>query len=199
MNRMAVSKAVLIAAVCLFSAGAAAQPKLEIKPLTQKKVQTLPDGPLFWQIENFATLQQAQAAAGPTGLAVESAGKVWLFRLGPADMKPSSGGERVAQVGPVPIVKAAGYLLRINEASGPPGSVTKIHSHPGSEGFYVLTGEQSIRWPQGVVRIRPGEGVAGRGAGVPMQASSSGSSDLHALVMFVVDAGKPFSSPAHMP
>jgi len=29
--------------------------------------------------------------------------------------------------------------------------------------------------------------------------SSSGSSALHALVMFVVDANKPFSSPANLP
>ena len=32
-----------------------------------------------------------------------------------------------------------------------------------------------------------------------MQVSSSGTNDLHALVMFVVDAGKPFSSPAALP
>jgi hypothetical protein len=34
---------------------------------------------------------------------------------------------------------------------------------------------------------------------MPMQVSSSGSTDLHALVMFVVDAAKPFSSPAKFP
>jgi hypothetical protein len=32
-----------------------------------------------------------------------------------------------------------------------------------------------------------------------MQVSSSGTTDPHALVMFVVDAGRPFSSPATMP
>jgi hypothetical protein len=32
-----------------------------------------------------------------------------------------------------------------------------------------------------------------------MQVSSSGSTDLHSLVMFVVDPGKPFSSPAAIP
>jgi hypothetical protein len=32
-----------------------------------------------------------------------------------------------------------------------------------------------------------------------MQVSSSGSTDLHMLVMFVVDADKPFSSPAEFP
>jgi hypothetical protein len=32
-----------------------------------------------------------------------------------------------------------------------------------------------------------------------MEVLSSGSADLHALVMFVVDADKPFSSPAKLP
>jgi len=32
-----------------------------------------------------------------------------------------------------------------------------------------------------------------------MQVSSSGSVNLHALVMFVVDATRPFSSPAKLP
>ena len=33
-----------------------------------------------------------------------------------------------------------------------------------------------------------GQAEAGHGADMPMQVSSSGSTDLHALVMFVVDA-----------
>jgi hypothetical protein len=32
-----------------------------------------------------------------------------------------------------------------------------------------------------------------------MQVSSSGSENLHALIMFVVDATRPFSSPAKLP
>ena len=34
----------------------------------------------------------------------------------------------------------------------------------------------------------------GWGASMPMEVSSSGASDLKALIMFVVDATKPFSS-----
>jgi hypothetical protein len=41
--------------------------------------------------------------------------------------------------------------------------------------------------------------MAGHEPGMPMEVSSSGTSDLTALVMFVVDASKPFSSPAAMP
>jgi len=176
---------------------AIAQQALVIKALSEKKVTELPAGPLFWRIENFPMLAQAQAAAGATGLAVESGGKVWLFTLGPAG--GSTGGTKVAEVGPLPKVVATQYLLRINEATGSPGSITPVHTHPGSEAFYVLAGEQSIQSPHGVLRVRPGQAETGHGADMPMQVSSSGSSDLHALVMFVVDATKPFSSPAKFP
>jgi hypothetical protein len=74
-----------------------------------------------------------------------------------------------------------------------------MHAHPGSEAFFVLAGEQSIRGPDGVMLVKVGQPEAGRGANMPMQVSSSGSTDLHALVMFVVDANKPFSAPAKVP
>ena len=185
-------------ALCVSQTPAVAQQALVIKPLGEKKVTALPAGPLFWRLENFPGLAQAQAAAGPTGLVVQSGGKVWLFTLGPAG-SASAGGAKVAEVGPLPNVVAAEYLLRINEASGPPGSITPVHTHPGSEAFYVVAGETSSRTPHGVMRIGAGETATGHGADTPMQVSSSGSTDLHSLVMFVVDAAKPFSSPAKFP
>jgi quercetin dioxygenase-like cupin family protein len=180
------------------SVGTAGAGTLVVKALTEKKVDKLPAGPLFWRVETFATLAQAQAAAGPTSLAAESSGKAWLFTLGPAGGS-SAGGAKVVEVGPVQELSAPQYLLRVNEASGPPGSVTPVHSHPGSEAVYVLSGEQSFRTPHGVKRVGAGEAAAGHGSDTPMQASNSGATDLRALVMFVVDATKPFSKPATMP
>lgn len=177
---------------------AIAQQPLVVTALTEKKVAELPPGELFWRIETFPTLAQAQAAAGIWTLVAESAGKVWLFTLGPAGGS-STGGEKVAEVGPIPRVTAPEYLLRINEASGPPGSVTPVHTHPGSEAFFVLTGEQSIRSPHGVQVVKAGQPEAGHVAGMAMQVSSSGPTDLHALVMFVVDATQPFTSPVTFP
>jgi hypothetical protein len=199
MKRILIAAIVVLASeLWLSPSTATAQQALVIKPLAEKKVAELPAGQLFWRIENFTSLAQAQAAAGPWALAVESVDKVWLFTLGPAGGS-SAGGTKVAELGPIPRVVAAQYLLRINDASGAPGSTTAVHAHPGSEAFFVLAGEQSIRSPQGVMRVNVGQAEAGQGAEVPMQVSSSGSADLHALVMFVVDAGKPFSSPATLP
>src|SRR5690242_10980485 len=101
----------------LASTAALAQ-KFDVKAVTEKKVAQLPPGPWFWRIDNFPTLAQAQAAAGPTALAAEVAGKAWLFTLGPAGGS-SPGGSKVAEMGPVPHITAPEYLLRLNSADGP--------------------------------------------------------------------------------
>ena len=182
----------------VLSPSTASAQKFEIKPVAEKKVQQLPPGPLFWRIDHFPTLAQAQAAAGPTGLAAEVAGKVWLFTLGPKDGS-SPGGSKVAEIGPVPPITAPEYLLRINNTGGPPGVKTPVHTHPGSETFYVLSGQLSQKSPHGASHVDAGQSIPGHGPGMPMEVSSSGTTDLNALVMFVVDATKPFSSPATMP
>ncbi len=175
----------------------AAEPLL-IRPLAERRVATLPDGPLSWRIENAPSVAAANAVAGPWSLVVESAGKVWLFTLGaPGGSTPNMA--KVTEVGPIPRIAAKDYLLRINDASGPPGSVTPVHSHPGSEALYVLEGQQTIRGLHDALHVDAGRGEPGHGADQAMQVSSSGTVDLHSLVMFVVDAERPFSSPATLP
>lgn len=194
---------------------AVAQGKFVIKKLTEKKVSQLPPGELYWRIERFGNglngsgvdehgkwvddaLRHAKAAAGPWSLVAEAAGDVWLFTLGPAGGSTLEG-TRVAEVGPIARPVAKEYLLRINEASGAPGSITKAHSHPGSEAFFVLSGETTSLTSHGAMRVAAGHASAGNVAGTPMRVSSSGATPLHSLVMFVVDADKPFSSPAKLP
>jgi len=172
--------------------------QLNVTPLVEKTVTQLPPRPWFWRIDNFPNLAQAEAAAGPTALAVQAEGKAWLFTLGPPGGS-SPGGSKVAEIGPVPSISAPEYLLRINRAGGAPGVKTSVHSHPGSETFYVLTGELTQETPDGTHRVAAGQSMLGHPAGTPMEVSSSGNGNLSALVMFVVDAAKPFSSPATMP
>ncbi len=193
------SLSLLISMLALVMASTAvAQQALVIRPLAERKVADLPNGELFWRIETYPSKEAAQAAAGTWSLVAEAAGKAWLFTLGSAGGS-SPGGTKVSEVGPIARVAAPQYLLRINEASGPPGSVTPVHSHPGSEAFYVLAGEQSIRGAHGTLVVKAGLPEAGHGPSMAMQVSSSGSSDLRSLVMFVVDATQPFSSPASLP
>jgi hypothetical protein len=182
----------------LLSSPVASAQTFEIKSIAEKKIAQLPPGPLYWRIDNFPTLALAQAAAGATALAAEAAGKVWLFTLGPQGGS-SPGGAKIVEIGPVPDIVAPEYLLRINAAGGSPGVKTSVHTHPGSETFYVLTGELRQKSPHGVNHVVAGQGMPGHGPGMPMEVSSSGTADLSALVMFITDATKPFSSPATMP
>jgi quercetin dioxygenase-like cupin family protein len=102
----------------------------------------------------------------------------------------------VVEVGPVPRISASEYLLRINNANAPAGTKTTVHTHPGAEAFYVLSGRLSQKTPQGTNTIEAGQFMPGREPGITMEVSSTGTADLNALVMFVVDASKPFSSPS---
>jgi hypothetical protein len=182
-----------------------------VKPLAQKKIKQLPPGPLFWRVEIFPTLADAQAAVGPDGwnpasvryetttsLIAEVDGKVYVVTLG-AKGASTPGGNKVAEVGPVPEITAPEYLLRLNHGYGPPGAATPVHSHPGSESFYVITGQLGQKTPQGIANIDAGETMDGHPADTPMQVFNSGTTDLSALIMFVVDATKPFSVPAKLP
>jgi quercetin dioxygenase-like cupin family protein len=187
--------ALALASVTLSSVSAQ---QFDVKPIAEKKISQLPAGPLYWRIELFSTLTQAETAAGSTALAAEVAGKVWMFTLGPMGGS-SPGGTKVAEIGPVPPVAAPEYLLRINVSGGPPGGKTPVHTHPGSETFYVLAGELTQKTPHGTSHVSAGQSMAGHEPGLPMEVSSSGTSNLTALVMFIVDATKPFSSSTVMP
>jgi hypothetical protein len=114
-SRLNVFSAFAIGGVLLTGSSAFAQ-QFEIKPIAEKKISELPAGPLYWRVENFPTLAQAQAAASPTALVAEAAGKNWLFTLGPKG-DSSSHAIKVAEIGPVPTF-APEYLLRVNIAGG---------------------------------------------------------------------------------
>ena len=77
---------------CLLALPAWSQAALSIKPLAEKRVDRLPEGDLFWRIENFPSEAEAAAAATPCSLNVKAAGKVWLFTLG----APGRASERAA-------------------------------------------------------------------------------------------------------
>ncbi|MGO8316068.1 cupin domain-containing protein [Rhizobium johnstonii] len=171
--------------------------KFSVKPVVEKKITKLPSGPLYWRLENFPTLKDAQDAAGPTSLAAEVADKNWLFTLG-SKGGSTPGGNKVAEIGPLPPVKASEYLLRVNRAGGAPGTKTAIHTHPGSEVFYVLAGKVGQKTPHGVTYTEAGMTMIGHGADTPMEVFNAGTTDLDELAIFVVDANRPFSSPASL-
>jgi mannose-6-phosphate isomerase-like protein (cupin superfamily) len=192
----------------LLPALAAPEQKYVVEPVAQKKIKELPAGPLYWRVEKFPTLTEARAAIGPDGwnpasvryetttsLIAEVVGKIWVVTLGPKGAS-TPGGTKVAEIGPLPPITASEYLLRLNYGSGPPESKTPVHSHPGSESFYVISGRLGQKTPDGVMYVDAGDTMAGHASGTSMEVFNAGKTDLNALIMFVVDASKPFSVPA---
>lgn len=171
-----------------------AEPAFVVTPVAEKTVRSLPPGPLYWRIERFANAAQAHADARPEALFVTDVDVIWRFTL--ATGKVSKPGASVVQIGPVPAPRASAYLLRINRAGGPPGVKTPVHTHPGSEAFYVLSGALCQRTEHGTVRLDAGQSMNGHAPEMTMQLSSCGATSLDQFVLFVVDARKPFSTPA---
>jgi mannose-6-phosphate isomerase-like protein (cupin superfamily) len=208
-SRRTVAFALSLSAMALLSPSpSTAQAVYVVKPVAQKKVKQLPPGPLFWRVESFPTLEDARAAVGPDGwnpasvryettmsLIADVDDKVYVVTLGPKGAS-TPGGSKLAEVGPVPTIAAPEYLLRLNHGSGPPGAKTPMHSHPGSEAFYVIAGQLGQKTQHGITHVEAGKTMNGHPAGMPMQVFNSGTTDLSALIMFVVDATKPFSVPA---
>src|ERR1039457_1314627 len=90
----------LFTVALLPSSPVAAEPgQFVVNPVAEKRLNGLPPGPLYWRIENFPTLDQAQsaAAASPTSLATAVSGKVWLFTHGQRG-GTTPGGTMVAEV-----------------------------------------------------------------------------------------------------
>jgi len=129
-------------------------------------------------------------------LAADVEGKVWLFTLGP-EGTPTQGGSMVTEIGPLADVSPAPeYLLRISHAVAAPGAKSGVHTHPGTEAWLVLEGQLSQQTPHGVNVVGAGQTLAGGPAEHPMEVTNSGGEELRWLIMFVVDANKPFASDA---
>jgi hypothetical protein len=138
-------------------------------------------------IDNLSTsISGARGRGGGTEL---------LFTLG-AKGGVTHGGSKVVEIGPVPAITAPEYLRRINHAGGAPGAKTAVHTHPGSEAFLRPgrpVGPAYTTWSE---PRRCGQTMNGHGADTPMEVFSAGTTDLDQIVLFVVDATRPFSSPA---
>jgi len=164
--------------------------------IASRKVAQLPGGSLYWRLETFPTVAAAQGVAASASLIGEAEGRVWLFTLGPKG-ETSAGGRFVAEVGPLPPVRSASdYLLRATEGIAKPGTGSEVHSHPGSESWYVLAGQQTVCTVAGVFHTDAGQPAAGWPGGTALRVLSTGTVDRRAFALFILDAGRPIKEPA---
>jgi quercetin dioxygenase-like cupin family protein len=156
----------------------------------------LPQQPIFWHIDTYPTRVAAQAAKGSRGTVVESLGKVWLFTIDVAGWRPSAG-ERVAEIGPLPVSADAKYSAQYMEAVFTPGMTAPAHRHSGPEAWYTLAGETCLETPEGKMVGRTGGAHVIVPEGPPMHLTATGTETRRALVLILHDSSRPPSTPAH--
>jgi quercetin dioxygenase-like cupin family protein len=155
----------------------------------------LPQGPIFWHLDTYATRAEAEAARQPRGTVVESLGRVWLFTIDVAEWRPSSG-DRIAQVGPLPVEAGLSHSAQYMEAIFTPGMTAPAHRHSGPEAWYTLSGETCLETPEGAMIGRAGGSHVIVPGGPPMHLTATGTETRRALVLILHDSTQPPTTPA---
>jgi quercetin dioxygenase-like cupin family protein len=164
--------------------------------IAQEPVGQLTASQTFWHLDAYPSRDSAEAAKGPSGTIVESLGKFWLLTIANADWRPS-GGERIAEIGPLPVIAGEKYSAQYMEAIFDPGMTAPAHVHSGPEAWYTLAGETCLETPQGRQIGRAGSEYVIVPGGPPMHLTATGTVQRRALVLILHDASKPATTPVH--
>jgi quercetin dioxygenase-like cupin family protein len=157
---------------------------VENKPLP-KSLQE----PLFWHIDKFSSGDEARAKIGPASVAFEAHGHGWLMTI-ERKVNDHHGGRHVKQVKLPTLPPAKGYSMLVMSAYVPAGLTSRIHTHSGVEGFYVVDGQQCLETPTRIYRMSKG-GTLVIPAGVTMQLVATGTKPRRALALIVYDSSQP--------
>jgi len=141
---------------------------------------------VYWHLRAFPTRQAADAAKSATGMVVEEDGRVWLSEFGARNMA-LRGGDPIAVVGPLELPAAQSYAAVLSYAVMRPGDNSRVHTHPGPEGWYVLAGEQCLETPAGASRGRAG-GTMTVPPNIPMELNVTGTTLRRAFALVIHDA-----------
>lgn len=155
----------------------------------------LPRAPIFWHLDSYPTRAEAEAAKGARGTVVESLGKIWLFTIDVAGWRPANG-ERVAEIGPLPVRPDLQYSAQYMEAIFTPGMTAPAHRHSGPEAWFTLAGETCLETPDGAMVGRAGGSNVIVPGGPPMHLTATGTETRRALVLILHDSTQPATTPA---
>jgi quercetin dioxygenase-like cupin family protein len=203
-NSLVISLVVLLAGMGIASAQAPGGCETPVSQRTSdvgcyltatEVLATMPPGPVYWHLYTYPTRAAAEAAKGPNGTVVESFGKVWLYTIADEQWRPSSG-ERVAVLGPFPIVAGKQYTARYMEATFTLGMRAAIHRHSGPEAWYLVSGTQCLETPTGITVAHAGESAVVP-EGPPMVLSSVGAETRRSVLLVLHDSSQPWVTMAH--
>lgn len=151
----------------------------------------------FWHLDVYPTRSEADQAKGPRGTVIESLGKVWLLTIEEAGWRPALKGERMAEIGPLPVVAGEQYSALFMEAITTPGMTSAIHVHSGPEAWYTVAGETCLETPDGKLLGRPGDSPVMVPGGPPMLLTTTGTVQRRALTLILHESSKPPTTVIH--
>ena len=155
----------------------------------------LPDTPMYWHLNAYPSRAQAETAKGKRGTVIDSLGKFWVFTIDAGGWRPSSG-ERVAEIGPLPLQAGVDYSAQYMEAIFTPGMTAPAHRHSGAEAWYTMAGETCLETPDGAMIGRAGGSHVIVPGGPPMHLTATGTTTRRALVLILHDSSQPPTTPA---
>ena len=165
--------------------------------LGDQRVGKIEQTQIFWHLDVYPTRPDAEKAKGPRGTVVESQGKVWLLTIEKAGWRPTLKGERIAEIGPLPVIAGEQYSALFMEAILTPGMTSAIHTHSGPEAWYTLAGETCLETPDGKLVGRAGGPPVIVPAGPPMLLTSTGTEQRRALTLILHESSKPPTTVIH--
>jgi hypothetical protein len=204
-----VALAWLLGAISLSAQSNAQLPSFGIcKPVTERTTELgcwilvdhplgkIDQGEVFWYLDTYPAREDADKTKG-SGTVVESLGKVWLLTIEKAGWRPPTGGQRIAEIGPLPVVAGQQYSALFMEVIFNPGMGSAIHTHSGPEAWYNLAGENCLETPQGVLVARAGGPPVIVPAGAPMVLTTTGTEQRRGLTLILHDSSKPPTTMNH--
>jgi quercetin dioxygenase-like cupin family protein len=150
----------------------------------------------FWHLDIYPTRADAERAKQSRSTVAESLGKVWLLSIEEKGWRPT-GGEHVAEIGPLPIAATEPYSAQYMEAISAPGMTAPPHTHSGPEAWYTLTGETCLETPEGAQIGRAGGANVIVPGGPPMHLTATGTETRRALVLILHETSKPPTTDVH--
>jgi quercetin dioxygenase-like cupin family protein len=152
------------------------------------------DPSVYWHLRAFPNRKAADAARSAIGIVVEEGGRVWLSEFGARNAAPR-GGKAIAVVGPLELPAATSYSAVLSYAVMRPGDNSRVHTHAGPEGWYVLAGEQCLETPDGANRARAGGTMTVR-SNIPMELNVTGTKVRRAFALVIHDAAGQRGTPS---
>jgi hypothetical protein len=148
-------------------------------------------------LDVYTTRQEAEKAKGPRGTVIEALGKVWLLTIERAGWMPAVKGQRIAEIGPIPVTAGEKYSATFMEAVSSPGMASAIHTHSGPEAWYTQAGETCLETPAGKMVGRAGGPPVIVPGGPPMLLTATGTEMRRGLTLILHDSSKPPTTLIH--